>query len=110
LQTPADFAALQGEAQSGFQGSLFAMDIEPDAKDPTKYGINLGQAGLGMPDRDYYLTAQFADKKAKYAGFVTRMLSLAGWQDPAGAAAKVVAFEQKIAEVSCAIRTGCIAR
>jgi putative endopeptidase len=102
LQTPADFAALQGEAQSGFQGSLFAMDIEPDAKDPTKYGINLGQAGLGMPDRDYYLTAQFADKKAKYAGFVTRMLSLAGWQDPAGAAAKVVAFEQKIAEVSWA--------
>jgi putative endopeptidase len=56
VQTAADFAALQGRAQSGFQGSLFAMDIEPDAKDPTKYGINLGQAGLGLPDRDYYLT------------------------------------------------------
>jgi putative endopeptidase len=102
LRKASDFATLQGRAQSGFQGSLFAMDIEPDAKDPTKYGINLGQAGLGMPDRDYYLTAQFADKKAKYAGFVMHMLSLAGWQDPAGAAAKIVAFEQKIAEVSWA--------
>jgi putative endopeptidase len=102
LKTPADFALLQGHAQSGFQGSLFAMDIEPDAKDPTKYAINVGQAGLGMPDRDYYLTKQFADKKAKYAGFVTHMLTLAGWPDPAGAAQRVLAFEQKIAEASWA--------
>ena len=102
LKTPADFATLQGRAQSTFQGSLFGMRVEPDAKDPTKYAITLGQDGLGMPDRDYYLTAQFADKKAKYTGFVTQMLTLAGWPDPAGSAAKVVAFEQKIAEVSWA--------
>ena len=102
LATPADFAALQGHAQTGFQGSLFAMDIEPDAKDPTKYSINLSQAGLGMPDRDYYLSAQFADKKAKYAGFVTHLLTLAGWADPAGAAQRLIAFEQKIAEASWA--------
>ena len=102
LRTPADFAALQGQAQKGFQGSLFAMDIEPDAKDPTKYSISIGQAGLGMPDRDYYLAAQFAAKKAKYADYVTKMLTLAGWQDPAGSASKVIAFEQKIAEASWA--------
>jgi putative endopeptidase len=102
LVSASDFATLLGRAQSSLQGSLFAMDIEPDAKDPTKYAIDLGQAGLGMPDRDYYLSAQFADKKVKYTGFVTRMLSLAGWPDPAPSAAKVVAFEQKIAEVSWA--------
>ncbi len=100
LKTPANFAALQGRAQTTFQGSLFSMDIEPDLKDPTKYSISLGQAGLGMPDRDYYISAQFADKKAKYAAFVTKMLTLAGWADPSGNAAKVVAFEQKIAEAS----------
>ena len=102
LKTAADFATLQGRAQSTFQGSLFAMTIQPDAKDPSVYAIQLGQAGLGMPDRDYYLAAQFADKKAKYSGFVTKMLTLAGWPDPAGSAAKVVAFEQKIAEASWA--------
>ena len=102
LKTPADFAALQGRAQTTFQGSLFSMDIEPDAKDPTKYSVNLGQAGLGMPDRDYYISAQFADKKAKYAAFVMKMLTLAGWADPSGSAAKVVAFEQKTAEASWA--------
>ena len=53
-------------------------------------------------ERRRELAAQFADKKAKYAGFVTRMLTLAGWPDPAGAAQKVIAFEQKIAEVSWA--------
>ncbi len=102
LKTPEDFAVLQGRAQTTFQGSIFSMSIEPDAKDPTVYAISLGQAGLGMPDRDYYLTKQFADKKAKYAAFVTQMLTLAGWPDPAGSAAKVEAFEQKIAEVSWA--------
>ncbi len=69
LKTPTDFATLQGHAQTSFQGSLFAMAIEPDAKDPTTYAVTLGQAGLGMPDRDYYLAAQFADKKAKYPEF-----------------------------------------
>jgi putative endopeptidase len=100
LKTPADFATLQGQAQTNFQGSLFAMSIEPDSKDPTKYAITIGQAGLGLPDRDYYLTAQFADKKAKYAGFITKMLTLAGWPDPAGASQKILAFEQKIASIS----------
>ena len=102
LKTPTDFAELQGHAQTSFQGSLFAMSIDADAKDPTKYAVSIGQAGLGMPDRDYYLEKQFADKKAKYADFVTHMLTLAGWADPAAAAQNVAAFEQKIAEVSWA--------
>ncbi len=102
LKTAADFATLQGQAQSTFQGSLFAMTVQPDAKNPNVYAIQLGQSGLGMPDRDYYLAAQFADKKAKYSGFVTKMLTMAGWPDPAGSAARVIAFEQKIAEASWA--------
>jgi putative endopeptidase len=102
IKTAQDFATLQGQAQSSFQGSLFAMDIEPDAKDPTKYSINLGQGGLGMPDRDYYLSAQFADKKAKYPAYVAKMLKLAGWPDADGAAARILAFEEKIAQASWA--------
>ncbi len=102
VKTAADFATLQGRAQFSFQGSLFAMDIEPDAKDPTKYSINLGQAGLGMPDRDYYLSAQFAGKKAKYPAYVAKLLKLAGWPDADAAAQRIVAFEDKIAAASWA--------
>jgi putative endopeptidase len=102
VRTPADFATLLGHGQTSYQASLFAMDIEPDAKDPTKYAINLDQGGLGMPDRDYYISGQFADKKAKYGAFIARMLTLAGWRDPAGEAARIMKFEQKIAELSWA--------
>ena len=102
LKTPRDFAELQGRAQTTMQGSLFSLSIQPDAKDPSVYAIYLGQSGLGMPDRDYYLEQQFADKKAKYVAHVAQMLTLAGWPDPTGSAAKVAAFEQKIAEVSWA--------
>ncbi len=100
LKNATDFAVLQGRAQTTFHGSIFGVDVEPDAKDPNKYSINIGQGGLGLPDRDYYTQAQFAEKKAKYPGYVEHLLTLAGWQDPAGSAQKVVAFEQKIAEAS----------
>jgi putative endopeptidase len=102
IKTPADFATLLGHGQAGYQASLFSMAISPDAKDPTQYAVGLGQGGLGMPDRDYYLSAQFAAKKAKYAAFVTRMLTLAGWPDAPAATTQILQFEQKIAEQSWA--------
>jgi len=39
-----------------------------DEKNPDRYAINIGQSGLGMPDRDYYLKndPRFAETKAKY--------------------------------------------
>jgi putative endopeptidase len=95
-----DFARLNGLAPSTFLGSLFDLSIAPDAKDPTRYAINVGQSGLGMPDRDYYLSADFADKRAQYSGFVEKLLTLAGWPNAKLDAAAVVAFETQIAQVS----------
>ncbi len=97
VATQADFARLCGLAPKTMLGSLFGVDITPDAKDPTKYAIYVGQAGLGLPDRDYYLAASFADKRAKYPAFVEKLLTLSGWPDAKTAAAKVVAFETKLA-------------
>src|SRR5262245_1968980 len=51
-RTPADIATLFGT--NGFQ-STFALQIIPDLKNPTIYGVYINQSGLGMPDRDYYL-------------------------------------------------------
>ncbi len=36
-------------------GGPWSMGIDQDMKDSEKYIIHLGQSGLGMPDRDYYL-------------------------------------------------------
>jgi putative endopeptidase len=99
-KTPADFARLNGLATKNFLGSLFDVEIQPDAKDPTKYAIVIGQSGLGMPDRDYYLTPSFAEKRTEYAKFVAQMLQLAGWPDSAAVAPQVIAFETAIAQAS----------
>ena len=92
-------AVLQGKVGT-FQGSLFGIDIGADAKDPDRYAVYVGQDGLGLPDRDYYLKPEFAAKKAKYQAYVAQMLRLAGWPDPAAMAKAVVAFETRIATAS----------
>ncbi len=60
----------------------------------------VGQAGLGLPDRDYYLKPDFAAQKAAYETYAAKLLALVGWQDPQAAAKDVVAFETKIADAS----------
>ncbi len=96
----AALARLMGAENDGFYGSLVDVSIDTDEKDPDHYAVHLSQSGLGLPDRDYYLKPDFAAKKALYLDYVTKMLGLIGWSDPAGTAAKVVAFETQVAQVS----------
>jgi putative endopeptidase len=99
-QDRAAIAALMGHENVGFQSSLFDANLGPDEKDPGHYAVYLGQGGLGLPDRDYYLTEGFAQKKQAYQAYVASLLTLAGWPDPAASAAQVVGFETKVAEAS----------
>jgi putative endopeptidase len=98
--TQADLAALMGQAAYGFYPAIAAPAIDIDLKAPEKYAIYLNQSGLGMPDRDYYLEPQFAEQRKAYTDYATQLLTLLGWQDPAGAAARAVAFETRIAQDS----------
>ena len=98
----AALAALMGRQNDGFFASLVDVSIDTDEKDPDRYAVHLSQSGLGLPDRDYYLKPEFAAKKALYQDYATKLLGLIGWTDPAGSAAKVVAFETQIAQVSWA--------
>ena len=93
-------AALMGSANRSFQSGVFGAYITIDAKAPTRYVASIGSGGLGLPDRDYYLDAALADKKAKYQAYVETMLKAVGWADPAGAAKAVVDYETRIAEAS----------
>ncbi len=99
-KTRSELAAVMGQAPEGFQSSIFEIGIQNDAKAPDRYAVYLGQGGLGLPDRDYYLTPAFAAKKAAYEAYVGQILELAGWPDPQANAKAVVAFETKIAEAS----------
>ena len=55
-------AAMMGRQNADFHGGIFGVFIDVDIKDPKHYAVYFGQAGLGLPDRDYYLTPDFAAK------------------------------------------------
>ncbi|HEX5262112.1 MAG TPA: M13-type metalloendopeptidase, partial [Phenylobacterium sp.] len=99
-QTRADVARGMGVSMHAFGGSVFAAQVQADAKDPDHYAVYLSQSGLGLPDRDYYLEPSFAPQKAKYETYVAKMLALAGWPNPEANAKAILAMETEIAKVS----------
>jgi putative endopeptidase len=82
----------------------FGVSINPDTADPNKYTVWVGQAGLGMPNRDYYLKKgeKFDAYRAAYAAYVTKVFELLGNKDAAGSAKRVIGIENKIAAVAWA--------
>jgi putative endopeptidase len=95
-----DVAAVMGRANASFQSAVFGLDIEADEKAPTRYAVYIDTDGLGLPDRNYYLKPEFADKKAAYLTYVETQLTQIGWADPKAAAQAIVDFETRIAEAS----------
>src|SRR5215475_14181232 len=100
LKTHDEFAALMGRTMTGFSSSLFNPMIDVDLKDPKKYAFYLTQAGIGLPDRDYYLKPEFAAQKTAYQNYVATILKLLNWPDPEKNAKDIVDFETKIADAS----------
>src|SRR4051794_34568881 len=93
-----DIARLMARAHAGFGSAVVRAGIGDDAKNPDKNTLYLSQAGLGLPDREFYLRDNFKAQKEHYQQYVTDMLRQAGWPEPEKNAADVVAFETKIAE------------
>ena len=82
--------------------SLFPVSVGQDDKDPDRYIPSLGQGGLGMPNRDYFL-GEDAPAKANqeaYRAHVARLLALIGVPaaESATRAAAVYAFEHRLAQ------------
>jgi putative endopeptidase len=99
-QSRADIAALMGRSKRSFGDSLFGLSVSEDAKDPTRNALHASQAGLGLPDRDYYLRDNFKDKKAKYRDYIAQMLDLIGWTGTQERADDILALETRIADAS----------
>jgi len=95
-----ELASLMGRATTDFESSLFGFGIDVDLKDPNQYAFYIGQSGLGLPDRDYYLKPDFAAQKAAYEKYVATLLSLTEWDEPEKWAKDVLDFETKIATAS----------
>jgi putative endopeptidase len=102
VKTKTEFAALMAKTHGGYGLSFFAIQVDADAKKPVST-LYIGQDGLGMPDRDYYLTDAFKDKKAAYNDYILRTLKMINYAAPEAAASAILALETRIAEVSWAV-------
>jgi putative endopeptidase len=101
LKTRADVARAMGSVKLGTE-SVFNVGIGIDDKNPDAYSVNLGQSGLGLPDRDYYLLDDkaLAAVRDAYKKYLVDMLTLAGLKHAEARAAKILAVETEIAKVS----------
>jgi putative endopeptidase len=101
VNAKADLAKVYADADRLGIGGPFGMFIGQDDKLPEQYALNLFQAGIGMPDRDYYLSKdpKLADTKAKYLQHLTNTLELAGEKNAAARAKAILEFETKVAQV-----------
>src|SRR5262249_788738 len=81
--------------------NLFGVFVTQGLMDPDHSTPYLLQGGLGMPDRDYYIsnTPQMASLRKQYESHITSMLKLAGFPDAPMRAARVFSLETKIAGV-----------
>jgi len=79
--------------------NLFGVWISQGLTDPSHSYPYLLQGGLGMPDRDYYLstTPQMTALRTQYQAHVAAMFHLAGMDDSSKRADRVFALETKIA-------------
>jgi endothelin-converting enzyme/putative endopeptidase len=77
------------------------IGIFSDMKDPDVNAIYVVQAGLTLPDRDYYLNddEQFVNGRQLYLDYVTSVFDLAGYADGADRAERLLALETRLAEV-----------
>jgi putative endopeptidase len=101
LSSRAGYAALLAKADRNGFSAPFVAGVRQDPKDPDTYIVGIMQGGLGMPDRDYYLSAdpKLVATRTAYQAHIAQMLTLAGEADGAARAKAIVDLETQIAKV-----------
>ncbi|HEY2357091.1 MAG TPA: M13 family metallopeptidase [Phenylobacterium sp.] len=80
---------------------LFGLWVEQDLNEPKRHAPYLLQGGLGMPDRDYYVSpdTHMVSVRAAYRTHIAKILTLAGLPDAEAKAQRIFDLETKIAQV-----------
>ena len=102
IQDRTQLANLLGLANREGLNMPLGVGPQQDLKHPDVYAVYIGQGGLGLPDRDYYLDVKnpkFAEIRGKYLTHIAAMLRLAGIAAPEARAKGIFALETKLAEI-----------
>ena len=100
IRSRSALAQYMGKTYFGFGASLFNLEVADDAKQPGRYVLQVAQGGLGLPDRDYYLTSRFGAQLNAYRAYIARLLKISGYPHPEENAGKIVDFETRVAAAS----------
>ncbi len=104
LKTAADVERMIGRFHRIAIAVPFSLWGGPDAHNPSEAITQIDAAGLGMPNRDYYIKTEprFQEAREKYVAHVTATFRLAGESESRARAAAdtVMRMEKRFAEVS----------
>jgi putative endopeptidase len=77
----------------------YGSTVQQDSRDSGRYVFEIGQDGLGLPDRDYYLSddARLRQVRDRYLVYMGKMLQMAGEHHADQAARDVLALETALA-------------
>ena len=104
LRDPADVGRMITRFESVAIYAPFALVAGSDNHNPSDVIAQIFAAGLGLPDRDYYLKTEprFVEAREKYVAHVEKMLALAGAAeaDARAAAATILRIETALAQAS----------
>lgn len=81
-------------------GGFFGVGVDADLMDSDSQVLYMGQGGLGMGDRDYYVAKENAELHEKYQQMIEKFFSLCGLDEPARRAASALKTEDALAEFS----------
>ena len=95
-----EFWALIGRMNQEGGTGFYDSGVEADLTDSDTQILYLGQGGLGMGDRDYYLLETNKALKEGYMAYLEKVLELAGIPDAKALVAKDMQVEDAIAEYS----------
>jgi putative endopeptidase len=101
IASKAELAQAFGNASRIGVDTPLSFNFDQDRKNPDVYAVYIGQDGLGLPDRDYYLDTKnpkFAEIREKYVTHIATMLRLADLDHPEARAKAIFALETKLAE------------
>ncbi len=94
-----DLSRYMGEAQRLGVAHPFVFFVTVNRRKSDEYIAAVSQRGLGMPDRDYYLSDEprLQEIRDKYSTYVKDLLAAAQTPEPEDAAERIVALETRLA-------------
>ena len=94
-----ELATLLGKMNLYGEGGFFGAGVEADLTNSDLQVLYLGQGGLGMGDRDYYLKEENKALYEGYRNYLVKVLELSGIENAASVADQDLAVENAMAQI-----------